>query len=37
VLAPNGSRRFTLTAPDRVVSLSAHSAAMRRCSRAATC
>jgi hypothetical protein len=25
VLAPNGSRRFTLTAPDRVVSLSAHS------------
>lgn len=25
VLAPNGSRRFTLTAPDSVVSLSAHS------------
>lgn len=25
VLAPNGSRRFTLSAPDRVVSLSAHS------------
>jgi hypothetical protein len=25
VLAPDGSRRFTLTAPDRVVSLSAHS------------
>jgi hypothetical protein len=25
VLAPNGSRRFTLTAPDRVVTLSAHS------------
>ncbi len=25
VLAPNGSRRFTLTAPDRVVALSAHS------------
>jgi len=25
VLAPNGSRRFTLTAADRVVSLSAHS------------
>ena len=25
VLAPNGSRRFTLTASDRVVSLSAHS------------
>jgi hypothetical protein len=25
VLAPNGSRRFTLTAPDTVVSLSAHS------------
>src|SRR5687768_4674935 len=25
VLAPNGSRRFTVTAPDRVVALSAHS------------
>jgi len=25
VLAPDGSRRFTLTAPDRVVALSAHS------------
>ncbi len=25
VLAPNGSRRFTLTAPDRIVALSAHS------------
>ena len=25
VLAPNGSRKFTLTAPDRVVALSAHS------------
>jgi hypothetical protein len=25
VLAPNGSRRFTFTAPDRVVALSAHS------------
>ena len=25
VLAPNGSRRFTLTAPDRVVALSAHT------------
>ncbi|MDX6399067.1 MAG: hypothetical protein QOJ43_2475 [Gaiellaceae bacterium] len=25
VLAPNGSRRFTLTAPDRVVALTAHS------------
>ena len=37
VLAPNGSRRFTLTAPDRVVSLSAHSAATPPCSQAAAC